>query len=92
MGACDGAQARSCRLRRELFFPFGLFESSVSETPGIVISLDQVTANASACAGVFPWTHGGVGVDILLWVGVEGLLHKHVVLSLIPSTHGKSCM
>lgn len=81
MGAFDGVQERSCRLRQGLSFPFGLFKSSVSETQGMVISLHQVSTNASACTGVSPWTHGAVGVDILLWA--KCLLRKHVVLSLI---------
>lgn len=61
MGARDGTQARLCRLRPGLFLPFGLFKSSVSEAWGMVISLNLVSANASALAGVFPWTYGVVG-------------------------------
>lgn len=56
----------------------------------MVISVNQVSANASACTGVFPWTHRAVGVDILLWAKVFAA-HKPVVLSLIFSSHVKSC-
>lgn len=56
----------------------------------MVISFDQVSASASACTGVFPRTHRAVGVDILLWAKVLAA-HKPVVLSLIFSSHVKSC-
>lgn len=47
--------------------PFGLFKNSVSEAREMVISFNRVLANASALAGVFPWTRGAVGGEILLW-------------------------
>lgn len=44
----------------------------------MAISLNRVSANVSAPTGVFPQTHGVVGVDVLLWDWAKCLLHKHM--------------